>query len=136
MPMMKCGHVANANSNGKPCCVICAGVLPEAFIVNENPPSLEGRIAKCAYGCGNERPSIESLQGRLAFFEYCGEDSTESKHCKVCGFGPTAHLRRSKNLDNHPAYHDKLYKCIREGTYEPKGDRGYDRYYCGCRGWD
>ena len=23
MPYMKCGHVANATCNGKPCCIIC-----------------------------------------------------------------------------------------------------------------
>jgi len=120
MPMIECCQVANANSNGKPCCVICAGVLPEAFIVNENPPSLEGRIAKCAYGCGNEDHQSKAYKVDLTFLNTVVKIVLNLKHCKVCGFGPTAHLRRSKNLDNHPAYHDKLYKCIREGNLRTK----------------
>lgn len=131
MPMMKCGHEANATYNGKPCCVICAGILPHAYVIDESPPDLSGRTAKCAY-CGKEQPSNPE---RLAFFEYCGENSIEATYCKVCGFGVSAHSK--ENLDSHPPeYHKKLYKCIEEDTYEPKGDRGYDRYYCGCRGWD
>ncbi len=87
-PMMKCGHAANAQDDkGNPSCVICVGIHPGARIVDDNPPDLAGRIARCAYwqhgGCRSESPSAATL----AFFEH---------------------------LPNEP----------------------YDRFYCGCRGWD
>src|SRR4051812_23201449 len=56
-PMMKCGHAANAkNGNGEPSCVICFGIHPGADVVDESPPSLVGRKAKCAM-CQERRPS-------------------------------------------------------------------------------
>lgn len=64
-PMMKCGHAANAvNGKGEHACAICVGITPDAYIVDENPPSLEGRIAKCS--CGATQPSDPDL----AFFEH------------------------------------------------------------------
>ena len=85
--MMKCGHAANAHTKrgdnpNAPCCAICIGINPGADEVNDNPPDLSSRTAKCSYG-GNEVPSST----KLAFFEHCP-------------------------------------------------DKPYDRYYCGCFGWD
>lgn len=81
--LMKCGHSANATTqDGAPVCVICLGIVPGADEVDENPPDLEGRTARCVY-CRKERPSAINL----AFFEHLPE-------------------------------HD------------------YDRYYCGCYGWN
>lgn len=82
-PIMKCGHAANAvDKNGNPCCAICVGFTPNAFIVDDRTPDLTGRKAKCFY-CGKERES--SIE--LPFFEY-------------------------------------------------KPDKEYDKFYCGCGGWD
>lgn len=82
-PMMKCGHAANAvDKDGNPCCAICAGFTPNAFIVDDSAPDLTGRKAKCCY-CGKERESSPELP----FFEY-------------------------------------------------KPDKEYDKFYCGCWGWD
>lgn len=115
MPMMKCGHAANAtNKSGKPICAICHGLTPDAQIVVE-PPNLTGRIAKC--GCGNEKPS--SLD--LPFFEYCGPGSWSASIC-TCGFAESAHESGTHKI-----------ACK---NYNPRGDIGYDRFYCGCRGWD
>ena len=63
-PMMKCGHRANATSNGKPCCVICAGIKAGYNeIVDE--PDLSNRECKCDM-CGKIVPSLEAV----AFFEH------------------------------------------------------------------
>jgi len=64
--MMKCGHAANATyEGGKPCCVICAGITPNAYIVDDNPPDLKGRESQCPY-CKSIVPSDASLP----FFEH------------------------------------------------------------------
>jgi hypothetical protein len=48
-PMMKCGHAANAtDQEGKPCCVICAGIDPGYNQIVQSP-DLTGRMAKCSY---------------------------------------------------------------------------------------
>lgn len=93
---------------------------------------LEGRVARC--GCGREEPSSESL----SFFEFCGEGSDDAAHC-VCGYAECAH---------DPDYMETLVHG-RDGKRRPtrvesghcdgfvaRGDRGHDRFYCGCRGWD
>ncbi len=79
-PLMKCGHIANAQTlTGQPCCVIC-----ECYEVNTETLVIDvsNRQMKCSQ-CGH----IEKSNTNAAFFEYCP-------------------------------------------TYE------FDRYYCGCYGWD
>lgn len=72
--MMKCGHSANATSNGKPVCVICLGINDGAREVMETP-NLNGRIAVCS-DCRKEVPSSVSLAffeiGNLTDWFYCG----------------------------------------------------------------
>ena len=85
-PLMKCGCVANGVCNRWqgtdydppiPCCIIhdCLEIAPEQ-------PSLEGRTAKCAYGCGIEKPS--SLE--LAFFEYRSALPFDAFYCGCRGW--------------------------------------------------
>jgi hypothetical protein len=87
-------------------------------------PSLEGRTAHCAYGCGSEKPSDYDLP----FFEYRGEGSYEAlEGCKNCGFFRLAH--EANLARKHPW----------EGictNFEPRGGQEHDHYYCGCLGWD
>lgn len=65
-PFMKCGHIGYAkDKDGNPCCVICAGSTPDAFIVEDNQPNLAGRKARCLY-CG----SLKDSSPDLPFFEY------------------------------------------------------------------
>ena len=59
-PMMKCGHAANSTSNGRPACVICAP-NPKAYQIDDNPPLLEGRMARCSYY--GKRPSGRNHEG-------------------------------------------------------------------------
>jgi hypothetical protein len=83
-PMMACGHSANAvDGEGRPVCVICAGLNAGAGVVAPEP-DLCGRISRCAY-CKKERTSGD--REFMAFFEH-----------------------------------------------RPKEE--FDRYYCGCRGWN
>ncbi len=113
--MMKCGHAANAkNDAGDPSCAICVGINPGAEEVNANPPSLEGRVARCS-SCKAERPSANDLP----FFEYRGAGSDAAKSCK-CGLNKSA----------HPGGWTKCNIFVERGALD------YDLYYCGCRGWD
>jgi hypothetical protein len=95
-PMMKCGHSANAEHDGKPCCVICAGITEGWDIVDTNPPDLSSRKARCInYGkptrhneCnfGGERDTIchceqPSDPTHLPFFEYKPEREFDNFYC-------------------------------------------------------
>lgn len=81
-PLMKCGHTANAVNSvtGKPVCAICVGLTPDAEVVNENPPDLTGRVAKCY--CGATKPSSFDL----AFFEYRPDKAWDSYYCGHAGW--------------------------------------------------
>ena len=131
-PIMKCSHVANSTSNGRPACVICS-----CFEIDDKPPSLDGRIAKCS--CGNTRESSPSL----AFFEFQGEGSDWAMgHCAVCGYAPRAHDTNVAHMariekGGRTRYENFMEKNGGVHEFRPRGgDRGYDTYYCGCRGWD
>lgn len=67
--LMKCGHVANAkDANGKPICVICAGIRKDYDVIKkicEKNEGLEGREAKCT-DCGYKTDS----NWDLPFFKY------------------------------------------------------------------
>jgi len=78
---------------------------------------LTERVARCAY-CSYESPSSQELP----FFEFLGEGSDEATKLCICGYHSIAH-----DKDAQPA------TCM---EFVAKGDRGYDRFYCGCRGWD
>jgi hypothetical protein len=64
--LMACGCSANATCKEQPCCAIhgCLDVAGEL-------PNLEGRKARCAYGCNHNVASSLSL----AFFQYRGPGS-------------------------------------------------------------
>jgi len=125
MVMMKCGHESNSTFNGGyPGCAICAGTTPDALIIEGKPLDLTNREARCH--CGITRPSYPPE--RLAFFEYRGEGSRSASICKVCGCVLEAHTLDAK--------WPELRKCTEDNTYQPRGDIGYDSFYCGCDGWD
>lgn len=81
--LMKCGHVSNATSNGKPCCVICAPDAKAFEIEKEcnGTDGLDGRMAKCDY-CGNKIPS----EWGLPFFEHRPKYETDSYYCGCGGW--------------------------------------------------
>ena len=79
------------------------------------------RKAQCS--CGQVVPSSKSLP----FFESTAEGSRDAvESCKHCGYFRVAHTPEviAKN---------KSLKCT---NFEPHGAYEFDRYYCGCRGWD
>ena len=122
--LMKCGHSATGTDakTGSPCCLICIGLDPRAEEINDQPPSLSGRLARCS--CGNTQPSSISL----AFFEYLGAGSREAlEHCK-CGYEVKVH-----SLPRPLPTHLRGRLC---DTFTARGPSEFDRYYCGCRGWD
>lgn len=73
---MKCGHVANATCNGKPCCIIC-----DCFEVATEKPNLDGRMAKCAE-CNNTTPSKETLP----FFQHRPDKEFDEYYCGCWGW--------------------------------------------------
>jgi hypothetical protein len=139
--MMKCGCAAQGHRVMKddsriPACLIHDCVEPAA-----SAPDLTDRKARCAYygkstakrgsyGGGNEcnygqseSPTCTCEQPsspKLPFFEYCGDGSTEAKKCK-CGYYESAH---------------KPDSSIRCRKFEPHGGHEFDKFYCGCHGWD
>ncbi len=118
-PMMACGCAANSERTGTsgkkhdpiPCCSIhdCIEIVKR--------PNLIGRQAKC--GCGRIEPSNPD---HLAFFEFRGEGSREATKICKCGYAESAH--------------DKPHIAAKCQKFIPRGPQEYDKYYCGCRGWD
>lgn len=78
--LMKCGHIANAVSNGKPICAICVG-NPLARMVDFNRPNLENRMARCST-CGYVTKSKTSLP----FFEYKPLEEFDEYYCGCRGW--------------------------------------------------
>ena len=76
-PLMKCGHIANAETNdGKPYCVIC-----DCFEIAETELNFVGRKAKC-YWCGKITESNETLP----FFESKPNEDYDSYYCGCGGW--------------------------------------------------
>lgn len=124
-PMMKCGHAANAvrvllDGTTIPSCAICAPSA-SASIVDDAPPDLTGRTAKCT--CGASAPSSPAL----AFFEYRGPGAGRAT-CAVgdCIFLESVHQPINPHT-GRPGVTDHTFVAR---TYD------FDSFYCGCRGWD
>ena len=90
--LMKCGHIAqgiNAKT-GKPTCLICVGLTPDAEIVDDAPPSLlEGRMAECCYSHGRDgRPCKKKVPSSysLPFFEHRPDKETDQWYCGCWGW--------------------------------------------------
>lgn len=103
-PMMKCGHAANATCDGKPSCAICAGLTPDALIVDASPPDLTLRAARCHY-----------YGHRARGFGKC-ESNYGTKPNQPCD----AQRPSSPGLP----------------FFESRPSEEFDRFYCGCHGWD
>jgi len=82
-------------------------------------PDLTGRKALCV--CGRVRPSSTTLRR----FVYQGAGSRSATEVCVCGYHSLAHhddIRRG-------AVSPTLRNCT---MFSPRGDLGYDSYWCGC----
>jgi hypothetical protein len=139
-PMMTCGCAGQANRILKdgsriPACIIhdCTEVAPAG-------PDLTGRKARCAYygkstslkarysrnecNYGQDKAPIctceQPSSSKLPFFEYQGAGSTEATKCK-CGYYESAH---------------KPGMNCRCREFKPQGALEFDKFYCGCQGWD
>lgn len=76
MKILKCGHLPNAKSNGKPCCVLC-----QCFEFGDNVPNLTNRKAKCS-DCGK----IVDSKFNLAFFVYQPKQEFDKFYCGCYGW--------------------------------------------------
>lgn len=101
----------------------------------EIKPDLTGRMARCIYrhegNKGSQRPGPSPIPSSydLAFFEYCGPGSRTATEICLCGYAIAAH---EKNGGNCP----KNGKRSNSGKFEAQGPQEFDRFYCGCFGWD
>ena len=86
---------------------------------------LTNRIARCGYkSCTKTAASSKDL----AFFEYQGLGSKNAELlCGECGMHEVVHAPINPST-GRPG--------ITNHDFTPKGDVGYDQFYCGCRGWD
>lgn len=102
--------------------------------VELTPELLAGRQAIC--GCGATRPSVEALDGKLAFFEFRGDGSTAAEtECKHCRFHPVTHPDyQGKDMEWHQVLIAR--KDLKHHPFEAIGPSVNDLFYCGCRGWD
>lgn len=73
MDMMKCGHAANGESGGLPCCVICSGSDGWNQIVDT--PDLSSRETIC-YDCDKIVPSDKAV----AFFKYRPDEEYDTHY--------------------------------------------------------
>lgn len=81
------------------------------------------RLAKC--GCGVEAPSSY----KLPFFKSHAEGTGEAEDICKCGYHRVAHEYDASRVSKEPI-------VCRVGGFAKRGDRGFDSFYCGCRGWD
>lgn len=93
-----------------------------------SPRGSYGGGNECNYGQGDhkvctcERPSSKELP----FFEFTGAGSRDSDEiCKRCKFHKVAHEPERRGQNRHVC-----------SNFEPQGPREFDRFYCGCHGWD
>lgn len=76
IPMMDCGHMGIANSDGKPYCPIC-----DCEHVKKDKPDLHKRNAECVY-CGKKVPSSQFLP----MFESKPNQENDSFYCGCRGW--------------------------------------------------
>ena len=112
-PMMKCGHAANAYNldTGEPSCVICQGD-PGADQIEENPPDLTNRKARCDY-YGKKTGSIGKCSPVMGAF---GHPELSAKPNTIC----RAEISSDTSLP----------------FFKHKPNEEFDMFYCGCHGWD
>ena len=86
------------------------------------------RKAKCDL-CNNIVDSNEELP----FFEFLGEGSKYAVNECECGYHRNAHDPEFAKKNAIKKTIVELGKC---SGFKSRGPREFDRYYCGCRGWD
>ena len=92
--MMKCGHAAQGHDGqGRPVCVICIVISAGADVIDDSPPSLEGRESVCGScrGSGKGRytgtvPARAPSDASLPFFEHRPKDATDRHYCGGMGW--------------------------------------------------
>ena len=132
-PLMKCGHVAQGvDGEGHPVCVICSGITPNAHIVDDNPPSLEGRMAICTSCYKHEVPSSYDLP----FFEYGGDIKSAPSELITERNALLLRTRNSASLSGKPPLSEEERNRLRWIKKELRRQATRDGYYCGCMGWD
>ena len=112
--MMKCGHAANATRDGEPACVICFGIKDGATEVAETP-SLDGRLMRCTY----DQPGK-------------GGGGKYRKHEDGDSVRPTEMGAAFLELRPDGGWGEGK----KRRTYDWDAWDKYDRFYCGCWGWD
>ena len=107
--LMKCGHNSMAErvwSDGTrgPACFIC-----DCYEVDDNPPVLTGRMARCHY------------YGKPPRRSECNYNCIPGENC-------SCELPSSVTLP--------FFEYRGPGTNHWKGEAEYDEFYCGCHSWN
>ena len=140
--MMTCGCAAQGTCSRKggvvydPPIPVC--ITHDCLEPADSAPVLTGRKARCVYfgpisfrsfesnyvkltGCSRQRCTCElPSDPGLPFFIYQGAGTPSATKCRHCGYFKSAHEKSG-------------HRCR---GYEASGDTGFDRFYCGCAGWD
>lgn len=144
MPLMKCGCVAQGvrtSAGGVKHDPIPSCLTHDCIEVADARPDLTGRMAKCFYSHErsgradrHQNPGKSPVPSSydLVFFEYQGVGSREATNICVCGYAKVAHD------NNGGACPDRLLSKTKSPSkkFTPKGPQEFDRFYCGCFGWD
>lgn len=108
--MMKCGCAAQGtDGHGNPVCVVHSGLKEGWNIVDENPPDLANREARCFY--------------------YGKKNSGRQ-------YGPIYPKKRTGDCGHHAICTCSASSSPSLPFFEYLPDKPYDKYYCGCWGWD
>jgi len=111
MPLMKCGHTAQAvDSDGNPACIICHGITGGATEVDDSPPDLAGRRARCTYYGKSYKVGVR----------YGSECSECNKRYKELQF-PKCYCERDSNINL--------------AFFNHRPGQSFDEFYCGCHSW-
>lgn len=97
------------------------------------PAILAGRKAKCSYyprggKCGRCPEPVDSRPG-LAFFEYLGPLSEDALTLCTCGMRDITHPDVAV-VNPHTGRRNTGH------AFTARGPADFDRYFCGCWGWD
>ena len=82
------------------------------------------RHARCS--CGHTEPSNPDRQ--FAFTDMSEGSTACNDRCANCAYSPIAH---TDEVRNQP--HNRGRIC---DNFTPTPGMEFDRFYCGCRGWD
>lgn len=130
---MRCGHVADVEINGEPLCSLCYPMTNQGKEIDLSPPSLDGRVAVCAF-CEQMHPSSWDLNE----FRYGGTAPEGVPDEVIDAFDrqmeKIEHTRQEIKQSGGITF--EMLDMLRESRFEALRNvrvmAPIDSYYCGC----